>query len=160
MTRSYSAPYLLSTFKTSSRINPEMLGHAGMLRPKAVVRLSGLISQVKPVILRRNCVTVSYKNALHSKSNITPQSTATARAFSQTMSNRDVSNQTDINKMKYAEDGKFNRAASSFRNFIEKDGQFAPEKDRYHLYVSYACRELLRCVLGILELTVCGSLGD
>ncbi|EIM92344.1 glutathione S-transferase [Stereum hirsutum FP-91666 SS1] len=51
---------------------------------------------------------------------------------------RDVSHQTNINKMK-TENGNFNRAASSFRNFIEKDGQFPPEKDRYHLYVSYAC---------------------
>ncbi|KAG8940318.1 S-glutathionyl-(chloro)hydroquinone reductase [Tulasnella sp. 424] len=30
-------------------------------------------------------------------------------------------------------------APSSFRNFIEKDGQFPPEKDRYRLYVSKSC---------------------
>lgn len=40
---------------------------------------------------------------------------------------RDVSHQTNISKMK-TENGSFNRAASSFRNFIEKDGQFPPEK--------------------------------
>lgn len=37
--------------------------------------------------------------------------------------------------------GEFKRGQSVFRNFIEnKPGaQFPPEKDRYHLYVSYAC---------------------
>jgi putative glutathione S-transferase len=36
-------------------------------------------------------------------------------------------------------DGSFKRAPSSFRNFVQPGGQFPPEKDRYHLYVSYAC---------------------
>jgi putative glutathione S-transferase len=37
--------------------------------------------------------------------------------------------------------GEFKRGQSAFRNFIsgEPGGQFPPEKDRYHLYVSYAC---------------------
>jgi len=35
--------------------------------------------------------------------------------------------------------GEFRRAASTFRDFIGKDGVFAPEKGRYHLYVSLAC---------------------
>ncbi|KAF2871756.1 glutathione S-transferase Gst3 [Massariosphaeria phaeospora] len=37
--------------------------------------------------------------------------------------------------------GEFKRQVSSFRNWIEnKPGaKFPPEKDRYHLYVSYAC---------------------
>lgn len=35
--------------------------------------------------------------------------------------------------------GEFKRGQSQFRNFIKKGGQFPPEKDRYHLYVSYAC---------------------
>lgn len=37
--------------------------------------------------------------------------------------------------------GEFKRGQSVFRNFIEnKPGaQFPPEKERYHLYVSYAC---------------------
>jgi len=37
--------------------------------------------------------------------------------------------------------GEFKRGASAFRNFISKEpgAQFPPEKDRYHLYVSYAC---------------------
>ncbi|KAF4564630.1 S-glutathionyl-(chloro)hydroquinone reductase [Pleurotus pulmonarius] len=55
------------------------------------------------------------------------------------MSSRDVSSQTDISKMKTEADGSFKRADASFRNVIEKGGQFEPEKDRYHLYVSYAC---------------------
>ncbi|KAE8543068.1 hypothetical protein D1P53_000555 [Cryptococcus gattii VGV] len=36
-------------------------------------------------------------------------------------------------------DGSFKRQASSFRDFIEPGGKFAPEKGRYHLYVSLAC---------------------
>lgn len=37
--------------------------------------------------------------------------------------------------------GEFKRQASAFRNFISKEpgAEFPPEKDRYHLYVSYAC---------------------
>jgi hypothetical protein len=37
--------------------------------------------------------------------------------------------------------GEFKRQVSSFRNWIEKgsDKEFAAEKGRYHLYVSYAC---------------------
>jgi putative glutathione S-transferase len=61
------------------------------------------------------------------------------RPFSCTMSTKDVSRQSDITKMTTSADGAFKRAASSFRNVIEKGGQFPPEKDRYHLYVSYAC---------------------
>lgn len=37
--------------------------------------------------------------------------------------------------------GEFKRQQSAFRNFISKDAnsEFPAEKDRYHLYVSYAC---------------------
>jgi len=35
--------------------------------------------------------------------------------------------------------GAFKRAPSSFRNFIQAGGELPPERDRYHLYVSYAC---------------------
>lgn len=37
--------------------------------------------------------------------------------------------------------GEFKRQTSSFRNWISKDpgAEFPAEKDRYHLYVSYAC---------------------
>jgi putative glutathione S-transferase len=47
--------------------------------------------------------------------------------------------------------GEFKRGQSVFRNFIEnKSGaQFPPEKDRYHLYVSYACP------WGMLKLLLC-----
>jgi len=40
-----------------------------------------------------------------------------------------------------SKDGEFKRQNSQFRNFISKEpgAQFPPEKDRYHLYVSYAC---------------------
>ncbi|KAH9925006.1 glutathione S-transferase [Epithele typhae] len=35
--------------------------------------------------------------------------------------------------------GAFVRAATSFRKFIQKGGEFPPEKGRYRIYVSYAC---------------------
>ncbi|KDQ08593.1 hypothetical protein BOTBODRAFT_118302 [Botryobasidium botryosum FD-172 SS1] len=46
--------------------------------------------------------------------------------------------QSDITKW-HSDDGHFRRQQSTFRDFITKDGEFAPEKGRYHLYVSYAC---------------------
>ncbi|KAJ1675829.1 S-glutathionyl-(chloro)hydroquinone reductase [Spiromyces aspiralis] len=37
-------------------------------------------------------------------------------------------------------DGEFRRQVSSFRDWVRKDSEkFQPERDRYHLYVSYAC---------------------
>lgn len=54
-------------------------------------------------------------------------------------SQRDVSNLADISRSKMAHDGSFVRKPSSFRDTIEKGGQYEPEKGRYHLYVSYAC---------------------
>ncbi|CAK5275851.1 unnamed protein product [Mycena citricolor] len=54
-------------------------------------------------------------------------------------STRDTSLQSDISKMKAEGDGSFNRLASVFRDNIEPGGKFAPEKGRYHLYVSLAC---------------------
>jgi len=41
---------------------------------------------------------------------------------------RDVSGQSNINKMNVEPDGSFKRAPSSFRNSIQKGGQFPPEK--------------------------------
>jgi len=41
---------------------------------------------------------------------------------------RDVSGQSDISKMNVEPDGSFKRAPSSFRNSIQKGGQFPPEK--------------------------------
>jgi len=38
-----------------------------------------------------------------------------------------------------SKDGEFRRQQSTFRNSIEKNGQFPPEKGRYVLYVSLAC---------------------
>jgi len=55
------------------------------------------------------------------------------------MAARDISHLSDISKMKAEGDGSFNRLPSVFRDFIEPGGKFAPEKGRYHLYVSYAC---------------------
>lgn len=41
---------------------------------------------------------------------------------------RDVSTFTDISKSKTEADGSFKRKPSSFRNFIQKGGEFEPEK--------------------------------
>jgi len=38
-----------------------------------------------------------------------------------------------------SKDGEFRRQQSTFRDAIEKNGQFPPEKGRYILYVSLAC---------------------
>jgi putative glutathione S-transferase len=73
------------------------------------------------------------------------------------MSTKDTTLQSDIGKMKTEPDGSFKRLDASFRNTIEKGGKFEPatgrhrvnffnlslrfSPDRYHLYVSYACRE-------------------
>lgn len=35
--------------------------------------------------------------------------------------------------------GKFERPATSYRDWIEAGGRFSPEAGRYHLYVSWAC---------------------
>jgi glutathionyl-hydroquinone reductase len=46
------------------------------------------------------------------------------------------------NILSYAsKNGEFNRQQSQFRNWISNDegAEFPAEKDRYHLYVSYAC---------------------
>ena len=37
------------------------------------------------------------------------------------------------------EEGAFKRKPTSFHHSISANSPFAPEKDRYHLYVSYAC---------------------
>ncbi|WVO14871.1 hypothetical protein L204_102510 [Cryptococcus depauperatus] len=38
-----------------------------------------------------------------------------------------------------SKDGSFKRQVSSFRDVIKSEGNFPPEKGRYHLYVSFAC---------------------
>jgi hypothetical protein len=45
-------------------------------------------------------------------------------------SQRDVSNQSDISRSKMDKSGSFNRRPSSFRDTIEKGGEFEPEKGK------------------------------
>ncbi|KAJ7598949.1 glutathione S-transferase [Mycena floridula] len=78
------------------------------------------------------------------------------------MTTRDVSDRTDIMKMKREPDGSFKRQESSFRNSIEKGGKFEPDKDRYRLYVSYSCPWATRTLIarklkgleGIIPITI------
>ncbi|EKM50486.1 uncharacterized protein PHACADRAFT_200431 [Phanerochaete carnosa HHB-10118-sp] len=50
-----------------------------------------------------------------------------------------LAGQSDARKIPVESNGSFNRKPSTFRNWISPDGQFKPEKGRYHLYVSYGC---------------------
>jgi len=43
-------------------------------------------------------------------------------------------------------DGNFQRTDALFRNWIEKGGEFPPAKDRYILYISWACPWASRCM--------------
>lgn len=63
---------------------------------------------------------------------------------------RTFASRTALDEMK---DGAFKRTDAAWRNWIsrEEGAEFAPEKDRYHLYVAYACpwahRTLMTCAL-------------
>jgi putative glutathione S-transferase len=63
------------------------------------------------------------------------------------MTTRDVTNLSDISKIPIDPQGAFKRPPSSFRNFIQAGGPFPPERDRYHLYVSYACPWATRALI-------------
>ncbi|KAF8521012.1 glutathione S-transferase [Gautieria morchelliformis] len=54
---------------------------------------------------------------------------------------RDTTLQSDIGQLNrvISPDGTFKRKDATFRSHVLKGGEFAPEKGRYHLYVSYAC---------------------
>jgi hypothetical protein len=56
------------------------------------------------------------------------EQTPTAFLSRRIMTTRDTTALTDISKIKPEADGSFKRVASVFRSFIEKGGQFAPEK--------------------------------
>jgi glutathionyl-hydroquinone reductase len=52
--------------------------------------------------------------------------------------------QADISNFKNKDDGQFRRGQSTFRNFIEKDGRFPPEKGLsvYSPTAPYGCVEI------------------
>jgi hypothetical protein len=57
--------------------------------------------------------------------------------------------------------GEFKRGQSAFRNSISRKpgAEFPPEKDRYHLYVSYACPwGMIRLIA--VELSSCEAIAD
>lgn len=43
----------------------------------------------------------------------------------------DVTAQTDVNKLKTDPDGSFKRPASTFRSFVQENGEFPPEKGSF-----------------------------
>ncbi|KZT69201.1 glutathione S-transferase [Daedalea quercina L-15889] len=63
------------------------------------------------------------------------------------MSTRDVTHLSDFSKMDRGQDGAFNRPPSQFRDWIEQGSKFEPEKERYHLYVSYGCPWATRALI-------------
>ena len=77
---------------------------------------------------------------LHPRQLVSPNKILRSRSQIQ-FSRRFISyNQPKMGISNYAStDGEFRRKDSSFRNHIEVDGKFPPEKNRYHLYVSWAC---------------------
>ena len=96
--------------------------HLGM------IQLTCQLNHRHPV-LSRSAVLLRNLSAVHpnsSKSN-------TIRFISQTIPKKmGISNYA-------SQDGEFRRKDASFRNHVEVGGKYPPEKDRYHLYVSWAC---------------------
>ena len=60
--------------------------------------------------------------------------------------------------------GAVKRQKSVFREFIQEDSKYIPEKERYHLYLSYACpwahRTLIVIALKELESVISTSFVD
>ena len=65
---------------------------------------------------------------------------------------------------KETSNGAFKRQKSIFREFIQEDSKYIPEKERYHLYLSYACpwahRTLIVIALKELESVISTSFVD
>ena len=65
---------------------------------------------------------------------------------------------------KETSNGAFKRQKSVFREFIQEDSKYIPEKERYHLYLSYACpwahRTLIVIALKELESFISTSFVD
>jgi len=127
-----------------------------------MITSSRVIARLGPLPIPRHINTaISVRHSAFNRSCAPPPLRTFSISKARTMSTtKDVSLQTDIGKMKTEPDGSFKRKDASFRNVIEKGGKFEPEKgvynhcscsftflcitsnaDRYHLYVSYACRE-------------------
>ena len=58
--------------------------------------------------------------------------------FRKAMATNEINKNGDI--LKWARpSGEFVRKPATFRDSVSQEGAFKPERDRYHLYVSYAC---------------------
>ncbi|TEB34318.1 glutathione S-transferase [Coprinellus micaceus] len=63
------------------------------------------------------------------------------------MTTQNTNAKHEVGNIPAAPDGSFKRPASTFRDVIERGGRFEPERDRYHLYVSYACPWATRALI-------------
>ena len=94
-----------------------------MIQPRSFLRIQPF----------RHCLSSPINTTRSGRSSIphafTPQ--RTPKLHLRAMATRDVTHLSDISKGKMEPDGSFKRKASSFRNFIEKGGEFAPEKGEW-----------------------------
>lgn len=86
-----------------------------MIQPRSFLR----IQPFRPYLIN---------TARSGRSSVPQHAYTTPKLHLRTMATRDVTHLSDISKGKMEPDGSFKRKASSFRNFIEKGGEFAPEK--------------------------------
>ncbi|KAL4893525.1 ubiquitin-activating enzyme E1 [Aspergillus ambiguus] len=120
---STSSPAPLNFLYKSSPITPDLIRHSSLMFP--ALRRSRLISQH---IWHSNPAPTCRVIPIVSAPPLRNMATGNANKITDWVNPNDKS-------------GEFKRQQSVFRNWISREpgAQFPPEKDRYHLYVSYAC---------------------